>query len=76
MLDAITFEKLGIPAVPIITEVFDGAAKEMAQLWGVPGFRYVTMPHPLANLGKEEIAQRAAALTERVLVLLQEGHPA
>jgi hypothetical protein len=47
----------------------------MAQLWGVPGFRYVTMPHPLANLNMDGIAQRADALTEKVLTLLQEGQP-
>ena len=76
MLDAITLEKLGIPAVPIITDVFDAAAKEMAQLWGVPGFRFVTMPHPLANLTAEGVTQRADALTEKVLALLQEGQPA
>jgi len=64
-----------MPAVPIITDVFDGAAREMAQLWGVPGFRYVTMPHPLANLTDDGIAERADALTEKVLALLQEGQP-
>ena len=48
----------------------------MARLWGVPGFRFVTMPHPLANLTPEGIAERAGALTEKVLVLLEEGQPA
>ena len=76
MLDAITLEKLGIPTVPIITAVFEGAAKEMAALWGVPGFRFITMPHPLATLTSEGIEQRADALTEKVLALLQEGQPA
>jgi hypothetical protein len=75
LLDAITLEKLGIPTVPIITDVFHGAASEMAKLWGVPGFRFVSMPHPLANLSAETVAERADALTEKVLALLQEGQP-
>ena len=58
-----TLEKLGIPTVPIITEVFDRAAHEMAKLWGVPGFRFVTMPHPLANLGEDAIREHADSLT-------------
>lgn len=48
----------------------------MARLWGVPGFRFVTMPHPLANLPPAAIGERADALTEKVLVLLEEGQPA
>ena len=61
--------------MPIITEVFDAAASEMAKLWGVPGFRSVSMPHPLANLSTGAIAERADALTEKVLALLREGQP-
>ena len=75
MLDAITLEKAGIPSVPIITDVFDAAANEMSRLWGVPGFRYVTMPHPLANLSAIEVEQRADALAEKVIALLREGQP-
>ena len=47
----------------------------MAKLWGVPGFRSVSMPHPLANLSTDAIAERADALTEKVLALLREGQP-
>ena len=61
--------------MPIITDVFDAAAGEMARLWGVPGFRFVSMPHPLANLGEDAIGERADALTEKVLALLREGQP-
>ena len=61
--------------MPIITNVFDAAADEMAKLWGVPGFRFVSMPHPLANLAPPAIAERADALTEKVLALLREGQP-
>ena len=48
----------------------------MAELWGVPDFRFVMMPHPLASLTPETIERRASELTDKVLQLLQEGQPA
>lgn len=73
MLDAIILEKAGIPAVPIITDAFQPAAREMAKLWGVPGFRFVMMPHPLAYLTPEDIESRSDELLVQVLALLRQG---
>ena len=73
MLDAIILEKAGIPAVPIITDAFQPAAREMAELWGVPGFRFVMMPHPLAYLTPEDIESRAGELLADVIALLRQG---
>lgn len=68
-------EKAGIPAVPVITDAFDATAREMAELWGVPEFRFVMMPHPLASLTAQGVEERASALVARVVRLLQEGQP-
>lgn len=68
-------EKAGIPAVPVITDAFDSTAREMAELWGVPDFRFVMMPHPLASLTAEGVEVRAAELVDRILRLLREGQP-
>ena len=68
-------ERAGMPAVPIITDAFDATAREMAELWGVPEFRFVMMPHPLASLTPEAIEQRAAELVDKVLALLRDGQP-
>ena len=68
-------EKAGIPGIAIITDVFDSTAKEMAELWGVPDFRFVMMPHPLASLTAEGVEQRADELCDKVLALLQQGQP-
>ena len=73
MLDAIILEKAGIPAIPIVTDAFESTAREMAELWGIPNFRFVMMPHPLASLTPAEIERRADELLEKVLRLLQEG---
>jgi hypothetical protein len=69
-------EKAGIPAVPVLTDAFDSTAKEMAELWGVPDFRFVMMPHPLASLTPSDVERRADELVGKVLALLQNGQPA
>ena len=68
-------EKAGIPAVPILTDAFDSTAREMAELWGVPDFEFVMMPHPLASLSPDGVAQRADELFDKVLELLKKGQP-
>ena len=68
-------EKAGIPAVPVLTDAFDSTAKEMAELWGVPDFRFVMMPHPLASLTEAQVDERATALVEHILNLLHQGQP-
>jgi hypothetical protein len=76
VLDAVILEKAGIPAIPVITDAFNSTAREMADLWGVPGFRFVMMPHPLASLDSGTVERRADELVDKVLQLLQEGQPA
>lgn len=59
--------------MPIITDAFDATAREMAELWGVPEFRFVMMPHPLASLSPDRVEARASELRDKVLGLLREG---
>ena len=68
-------EKAGVPGIAIITDAFHSTATEMAELWGVPDFRFVMMPHPLASLGPEGIERSASDLYDKVLGLLQQGQP-
>jgi len=48
----------------------------MARSWGLPDFRFLEMPHPIANLTDEELDQRAAAIVPQVVKLLLEGQEA
>ena len=73
MLDGILLEKAGIPAVSIITEPFHVTGEEMARSWGVPDYRFLEMPHPIANLTEAELNARADTLVERVEWLLKVG---
>ena len=50
MLDGILFEKVGVPAASIVTDVFESTGHAMAQSWGVPEYKFLSVPHPIANL--------------------------
>ncbi len=73
MLDGIVFEKVGIPAASIITDVFESTGRAMAQAWGVPDYKYLAMPHPIANLTEAELDQRARAIVPEVVKLILQG---
>jgi hypothetical protein len=73
VLDGIVFEKVGIPAASIITDVFESTGRAMAQAWGVPNYKYLAMPHPIANLTEAELDQRARAIVPEVVKLILEG---
>ena len=73
MLDSIVFEQHGVPSASIITDVFKVTGRAMARSWGVPDFRFIAMPHPIANLTDAELDQRAAAIVPEVVRLLLEG---
>ncbi len=73
MLDGIVFEKVGIPAVSIITDVFEGTGRAMAQAWGLPNYKFLAMPHPIANLTEAQLDQRAREIVPEVVKLLLQG---
>ena len=72
MLDAISFEKRGIPAAVLITEPFVPTAVALAELAGLPGYPQAVIPHPVGSLSPAEVAARADAIAPRVAALLLE----
>ena len=71
MLDAILFERAGVPAIANVTEPFRPTGEAMATSWGLPGYRFLDVPHPIANLADKELDGRADRLVEPVLALLR-----
>jgi hypothetical protein len=71
VLDAILFERAGVPAIAIVTEPFRATGEAMAASWGMSGYRFLDMPHPIANLEDKELDARADRLAEQVLALLR-----
>jgi hypothetical protein len=70
VLDAMIFESQGVPAIAVITEPFRQTGQAMAASWGVPGYRFVEMPHPIANLSAKELDEQAEALVPKVIARL------
>jgi hypothetical protein len=73
VLDGILFEKHGVPAASIVTDRFVETGRAMAKAWGLPNYKFLSMPHPTANLTEEELDQRARDITPEVITLLLEG---
>jgi hypothetical protein len=75
VLDSIVFEQHGVPSASIITDVFIRTGDAMARTWGLKDFRFLNMPHPIANLSGEQLDQRAREIVPEVVRLLLEGQP-
>ncbi len=73
MLDGILLEKASVPSASIVTDVFEGTGRAMAQQWGVPTYRFLVMPHPIANLTEAQLDQRAREIAPEVVKLLLQG---
>lgn len=71
MLDGIKLERAGIPAVSIVTDLFVDTGREMAASHGVPDYRFLVMPHPIANLTEDELNAAADDLVGQVLTFFQ-----
>ncbi len=73
MLDGILFEKVGVPSASIVTDVFEKTGRAMAEQWGVPTYKFLAMPHPIANLTETQLEQRAREIATDVAKLLLHG---
>ncbi len=76
MLDSIVFEQQGVPSASIITDVFMKTGDAMARSWGLKDFKFLAMPHPIANLTDQQLDERARDITPQVVKLLLEGQAA
>jgi len=73
VLDGILLEKAGVPSAAIVTDVFEVTGRAMAEQWGLPYYRFLAMPHPIANLTEAELEQRAREIAPAVVKLILQG---
>ena len=73
MLDGILLEKSRVPSASIVTDAFEVTGRAMAEQWGQPYYRFLVMPHPIANLTEAQLDQRARELAPQVVKLLLQG---
>ena len=70
MADGIILEEAGVPAVVVCTDAFVGSAEAMAQMRGFPGFPYVAVPHPTADLTEVELMEISSSYIDEVIEIL------
>jgi hypothetical protein len=67
--DALQAERLGIPAVAIITDRFVSTVDAVGRWSGLPGYPYAVLEHPFAG-NDEATLQAKAAIAVRAIVPL------
>lgn len=72
MHDALEAERLGIPAVAVITDRFTRSADLVAKINGLPGYPYAVIGHPIAGDSDDALRAKAEIALERIVPLLLE----
>ena len=70
MHDAIEAERLGIPAVAVITDRFVRSAQLVGELNGLPGYPFAVIGHPVANDNDAALRLKAEAAVREIVHLL------
>jgi hypothetical protein len=63
--DAIVGERLGIPALAVMTEPFVSAAELMCRVARTPGYKFAVIGHPISSASDERLAEYARATIEQ-----------
>lgn len=59
-----------MPAVSICTDAFAVPAAAMAKAYGLPGYDFVTVVHPVASLDDDGIRERVSSVLPDILRIL------
>ena len=70
MHDAVSAERLGTPAVAVVTTAFVTGAETMAAALGVAGYGFAVVEHPIASATSTELAAKAASALDQATPLL------
>jgi hypothetical protein len=68
--DAISAEKLGIPAVGVMTHRFVPTARTMARFLGFADYPVASIEHPISNNTESENQRHADEILQQVVDLL------
>ncbi|MBI3329017.1 MAG: hypothetical protein HYZ81_20220 [Nitrospinae bacterium] len=73
MHDGIHLDRAGVPVATICSDHFAVTAKATAEVWGVPNYPVIYMPHPLSTLTDDELEAQAQRLAGPVVNVLLTG---
>ena len=71
MHDAVTAERLGVPAIGVMTTRFVSAAQMMCKVLGMPDYKFAIIEHPISSASDEALRQAARATIEQARDLLR-----
>lgn len=71
MHDAISAEKLGIPAIAVITERFLPTARVMVSFSGLKDYPVACIAHPISHNTEAEVRSKAEEIVSQALAILQ-----
>ena len=63
-------ERLGIPAVAVITDRFEASARALAAANGMPDYPFAVIAHPIAGNTDEELLDKAEVAVRALVPLL------
>jgi hypothetical protein len=70
--DAIEAERMGIPAVAIITDRFVRSAEAVGALNGLADYPFAVIDHPVANNDDVALRQKAEVAVKAIVPLLSQ----
>ena len=65
--DTVEFEKRGIPATVILTQVFRNAAVHTFRSKGMDGHPLIELPHPVSNLTPDEMRALTLQFVDQIV---------
>ena len=68
-----TAERLGVPAIAVMTERFVSAAALMSRVLGMEGYQFAVIPHPVSSASDEELRGMAKLAIGQIQRLLLRG---
>jgi len=71
--DAVSSEKLGVPAVAVMTENFVSAAELMSRVLGMPDYEFVVIDHPVSSASDDKLLAMARRTIDTGTSLLVEA---
>jgi hypothetical protein len=72
--DAVTAERLGVPALAVMTERFVSAAELMSRVLGMEGYQFAVIPHPVSSASDADLKAMASMTIGQIQrLLLQPG---
>ena len=70
MHDAVTAERLGVPAIGVMTTQFVSAAELMCRVLGMPDYSFGVISHPVSSADEAGLAAMARSTIEQARTLL------